>query len=356
MSNLEPKYTLFDSVEQMLARERLGKLLSQPITHVEIQPMTGHSGLAGGKLSYVNTDAGQYVLKRMSITSDWVMFASNDHQCRSIKLWQYGVLDQLRPHLEHKIIACARDGNDWAMLMDDLTGKVFLWGQPFPSALMPTFLDALARVHATFWNDPRLQDPRLGLNDLAHVLEIVPKARKYTGNSLGVIPEWIRTGWGVMKEMLAPEVYTQMFNFFENPQPLINAVGRYPTTLLHGDFRKENLAHNGKPVFLDWQAATRSLMIIDLAWFTKHGDIQDAMSMEDALRYYRERLETHLGQKFAEKDWQAMVALGYAVDALQWICFAANFYQGEEKTDSRAWFKNSVEIHGQRLMDSLRWL
>jgi hypothetical protein len=75
MSNLEPKYTFFDSVEQMLAPESLGKVLSQPITHVEVQPMTGHSGLAGGKLSYVNTDAGQHVLKRMSITSDWVMFA-----------------------------------------------------------------------------------------------------------------------------------------------------------------------------------------------------------------------------------------------------------------------------------------
>src|SRR5262245_30053942 len=119
MSNLEPKYTLFDSVEQMLAPETLSQLLHKTVTHVEIQPMNGHSGLAGGQLSYVNTDAGQLVLKRMSITSDWVMFASNDHQCRSIKLWQYGLLDQLRPHLEHKIIACSRDGQDWAMLMDD---------------------------------------------------------------------------------------------------------------------------------------------------------------------------------------------------------------------------------------------
>ncbi|HNB50962.1 MAG TPA: phosphotransferase [Anaerolineales bacterium] len=356
MINLEPKHAIFDSVEQMLAPQTLTDLLSHPVTRVDIHPMNGHSGLAGGLLSFVDTDAGRLVLKRMSIASDWVMFATNDHQCRSIKLWQYGLLDQLRPHLEHKIVACARDGDNWAILMDDLTGKVFLWGQPFPSALMPTFLDALATVHATFWNDPRLQDSRLGIVNINQVLEIVPKARKYTGNSLGVIPEWIRTGWGVMRDLLAPEVYTQMVRLFENPQPLIQAVRRYPTTLLHGDFRKENLGHNGKPIFLDWQTATCSLMILDLAWFTKHGDIQDIMSMENALGYYRERLEHHLGQRFDETDWQAMVALGYAVDALNWCGFAANFYQMEENPENRAWFKNSIEIHSQRVMDALRWI
>jgi hypothetical protein len=97
-------------------------------------------------------------------------------------------------------------------------------------------------------------------------------------------------------------------------------------------------------------------MIIDLAWFTKHGDIQDVMSMEDALRYYRERLETHLGRRFAEPDWQAMVALGYAVDAMRWTCFAANFYKGEENPEGRAWLKNSVEIHAKRVMNALQWL
>ena len=356
MTHLESKHILFDSVEQMLVPNTLSQLLLKPVTQVGIEPINGHSGLAGGQLSYINTDAGQFVLKRMSIASDWLMFASNDHSCRAITLWQYGLLDQLHPHLEHKIIACSRDGEDWAMLMDDLTGKVFLWGQPFPRTLMPTFLDALARIHATFWNDPSLQDSCLGLIDSANLLDFIPKARNYTGNSLGVIPEWIRTGWDMMKELLAPEVYSQILHFFENPQPLINAVRRYPSTLLHGDFRKENLAHNGKPVFLDWQGATCSLMIIDLAWFTKHGDIQEAMSMEDSLSYYRKRLETHLGQPFAEQDWQAMVGVGYAVDALRWICFAANFYKMDESPDNRAWSRNSVEIHGQRVMDAMRWL
>jgi len=78
---LEPKYTLFDSVEEMLAPETLSELLSRPVTRVESQPITEHGGVAGGQTSYVNTDAGRLVLKRMSLKFDYLMYASDDQQC-----------------------------------------------------------------------------------------------------------------------------------------------------------------------------------------------------------------------------------------------------------------------------------
>ena len=56
MSNLEPKYSVFDSVEQMLAPNALSESLSKPVTYVDVYPMNGHSGLAGGQLSYVDTN------------------------------------------------------------------------------------------------------------------------------------------------------------------------------------------------------------------------------------------------------------------------------------------------------------
>jgi len=145
----------------MLARETLSGLLSQSVTRVDCQPMNGHSGLAGGQLNYVDTNVGRFVLKQMSIASDWIMFASDDKYCRSVRLWQYGFLDQLRPKLEHKIVTCARDGDGWAILMDDLTGHVYAWDRPMEAKLVPVFLDVLAMFHATYWNDPRLKEPRL---------------------------------------------------------------------------------------------------------------------------------------------------------------------------------------------------
>src|SRR5512138_2955716 len=166
MSNLEPKDSVFDSVEQMLAPNALSESLSKPVAYVDVHPMNGHSGLAGGRLSYVNTNIRRMVLKQMTMKSDWVMFTSNDHVCRSVMLWQYGLLDQLHPHVEHKILACSKDGEGWAILMEDLTGNVYAWDKPIPPGLVSTFLDTLARIHATFWNDPCLNDERLGLCDI----------------------------------------------------------------------------------------------------------------------------------------------------------------------------------------------
>ena len=103
---LEAKHQVFSSVEEMLMPEALSHLLAKQVKHVEVQPMNGHRGLAGGQLSYVNTNDGRLVLKQLSIESDWIMYASADQWCRSVTLWQYGILDQLLPHAEHKIITC----------------------------------------------------------------------------------------------------------------------------------------------------------------------------------------------------------------------------------------------------------
>jgi len=356
MFNLEPQHTLFDSVDHLLAPATLSSLLGRSVSRVECRPMNGHSGLAGGQLSYVDTDAGRFVLKQMAITADWVMFCTDDYLGRSVRLWQYGLLDELLPHLEHKIIAAAHDGDGWAILMEDLTGHVYTWDRPLTPEVVASFLDALARLHATFWNDPRLTDPCLGLAGTEPFLEQLPRAQNYNGPAMGVIADWIKEGWAVLAELLASDVFAQMRRLIEEPQPLLAAVSRYPHTLLHGDYRAENLAYDGWPIALDWQQAARSLMTIDLAWITKHGYIQAAMSQDEAIRYYRQRLELYLNQSFDDSEWQVMVDLGYAIDALRFACFAAFFYKVDELPERRAWNERVVNDLGQMVMGAMRWL
>ncbi|MFN2152044.1 MAG: class I SAM-dependent methyltransferase, partial [Anaerolineales bacterium] len=91
-SRLELKHSIFDSLEEILAPETLSELLSEPIASVDIQPSEDLGGLAGGQFSYVHTDTGRLILKQMSHASDWLMYASNDLQCRAVTLWQYGLL------------------------------------------------------------------------------------------------------------------------------------------------------------------------------------------------------------------------------------------------------------------------
>jgi hypothetical protein len=359
MSKLpEPKYTLLDSVEEMLAPETLSNLLSRTVTLVDCQPLNGHSGLAGGQLSYVNTNSGRHVLKQMSIGSDWIMFASADVHCRAVKLWQYGLLDQLHPHLEHKIIACCRDSDDWAILMHDLTESVFTGDKPMAPELVPAFLDALARLHAVFWNDPVLNDPLIGLCDPAQLLDqtSLPMAQKHLTASMGVIPEWVRGGWEVMAELLESDTFTHLKSLIEDPRPLFEALSRCPYTLLHGDYRAENLAHPDQPVAFDWQEATRSLMTIDLAWFAKQGFAPNAMDQVQAINFYRGRLETYLNRRFDEEEWRSMVDLGYLVDALRSTCFSAYWYQHTDDPDDRRRLEMEVTVRNQQVRDAMRWI
>jgi len=355
---LEPVHTLFDSLDQLLSPETLSGLLSHVVTRVSCERLTEHSGLAGGRLSYVNTNIGRFVLKQMSLESDWIMFASADEHCRAARLWQYGLLDQLRPHLEHKTIACSRDNTGWAILMQDLTGQVYTWDRPMPARLVTVFLDRLARLHATFWNDPSLTDERLGLCDPAMLLDqtSLPMAQKHLNSSMGVIPEWVRGGWVVMEELLDSNTFTCLKNLIENPQPLFEALRRYPDTLLHGDYRPANLAHPDRPVAFDWQEASHSLMTIDLAWFVKEDHIQDAMGQAQAIEFYRRCLETYLNRDFADTEWRAMVDLGYLVDTLRSTCFPAYWYKHTDDPADRPRLERNVKARKQQVQDGLRWL
>jgi hypothetical protein len=150
LKQIGAKYSLFDSVEEMLAPETLGKLLSRPVTYVDCEPMNGHVGLAGGQLSHVDTNVCRLVLKRMSIEFDYIMFATADEQCRCVMVWQYGLLDRLCPHLEHKIVACAHGDGIWAILMHDLRDGLLVQG-------MRQSLPSLCRYFSIAWQDCMLR-------------------------------------------------------------------------------------------------------------------------------------------------------------------------------------------------------
>jgi hypothetical protein len=355
---LEPKYTLFDNIEEMLALDTLSELLSRSVTRVACQPMDGHSGVAGGRLSYVNTNLGRFVIKQMSIDSDWIMFASADEQCRAVRLWEYGLLDQLRPHLEHKIIACARDENGGAILMHDLTGHVYTWGESMTPELVPVFLDRLARFHAAFWSDPHLTDPCLGLCDATRLLDAtsLAMAQNQAEPSRGVLPDWITDGWEVMGKLLEADVFAELRRLSKNPRPLIAALNRYPYTLLHGDYRAENMGHADQPVLIDWQLATFSLMTIDLAWFVKFAYVSNTLGQQTAIDYYRTRLETYLDRHFDDAEWQIMIDLGYFVDAVRSTCFSAYWSIHSDTPEGQLWEENVVKQRNQQVRAAIRWL
>ena len=361
-SQLEPKYTLFDSLEKMLAPKTLSEFFSESTASVDIQQTEDLGGLAGGQFSYVETDTRRLVLKRMSHASDWLMFASNDLRGRAVTLWQYGLLDELRPHLEHKIIACAHDDAGWAILMEDLTEGLFGgWENQASLKLLRIFLDRMAKLHATFWDDPRLHDPRLGLCDSAMRLDVtsLTLAQNHPGDQRGVIPDWIREGWKIMESSLDQDVFVQLRQLRDDPQPLLDAMDRYPYTLVHGDYRNANLAYlkPDQAVAFDWQMAARSLMTVDLAWFTDQWNyLLDDKGKAKLQSYYRKRLETYLGRRFEDTVWQPMVELGNLYNILFNTCLAAFWYKHTDDPELRQFLELRLKQRNQQVRASMRWL
>lgn len=357
MDMLEPKYSLYESAEQMLRPEALSALLDEPVRHVSCQSLDDHGGVAGSRLSYVDTDAGRLVLKRMSLAHDWNMYASEDRKNRSVRVWQYGLLDRMSPYLQHRIIACAENGVESAVLMHDLTEYALDDDTETPRDVMLVFLDTLARHHAAFWNDPVLQDRRLGLCGTEQWLNIssLPLAQDHPGEERGWLPGMVREGWRLMEEDLDPDVFRQFSCLRENPQPVLDLLARCPKTLLHGDYASRNLAYQDPdPIVLDWQLTGPGLMTVDLIWFADNN--HQSIEPDEAIRYYRERLERYLGYSFDDTDWQSLVQLGELVVALMMTCFPVYLSHVVDEPERRDFFVREVREHSRRIRDSIRWL
>ncbi len=357
---IAPKHTLFETVDAMLVPATLSELLSKQVAEVDVMLIDDHEGVAGGKLSRIKTDARDFILKQMDSSHDWAMYTTNDHRCRSVTLWQYGLLDDLRLHFEHKIVACSYDGDGWAILMEDLGEAVFRWPDRQPSAQhVRLLLDGFAWQHARYWNRSELQDEQLGLCSMAEYLNSLnfPEAHKQRETTTwGIIPGLLSEGWQVAETLLGKQVFAEVLDLSENPKPLLAAADRYPATFFHGDVNINNMGYADKLVLLDWQIATYSLMTAGLAWITRHGWMVEHFGDEDsAIAFYRERLETHLDERIDDMEWQAMVDLGYAVDALR--CTGLWGYNSKhvEDEEGREWNRREVLKCGQRIIRAKRW-
>jgi hypothetical protein len=364
------KHELLASVDDMLAPETLSELVRGSISEVRRSPLAERMGTSQNRFEWVSVTVNgreerRYALKRILFKDDWFMNVTNDTLCRSITLWQYGLLDRLSSHIDHTIIACSRDRDGWAILMKDVSA-----GQHPALDIIATprqihgFLDAQAFMHAAFWADVELKDAHLGLNDNASLIGMssVPTARQFA-HVPGVIPSWILEGWEIIQTLLEPDAKNIYCQLMLNPPALYEAVARYPVTLTHGDYRgggSANLSYMvEQPVpvcAFDWQHASCALMTIDMTWFINRVNVRSVIAPHDAAVYYCNRLEHYLGFRFDPVQWQAMLELGLLADALRMGCFDAYFAIHASNEEFRTRHRAVIEGYNKQIRAGARWL
>jgi len=360
------EHPLYPSIAAMLAPEALSEIAGQPIAAVECLPFepAGFSA-SGSRLLAVRTNGGngpRYVLKQMSLEWDWIMRATDDRHCRSVSVWQRGLLDRL-PGIAHAIVAGARDRASCALLMCDISDTLFLEDVVFSVEDNAHFLDAMAALHATFWESAALNDLRLGLCSLRHRYScFAPAVLRGEIDSPEQITQGLLKGWDLLDTLIAPDAAAPIRKLLEDPQPLCDALARYPQTLVHGDWRAANLGvlRDARPqvALLDWQFVGRAPPAVDLAWYIGLNLVCMPIDIETAIACYRDSLAQYLGDRFAIDWWEPQLALALLGNFVQFGCHhmmkAAGYW--EDDPVKRAGWRAALDWWSERIREGVRWL
>jgi Phosphotransferase enzyme family len=353
---IEEKHNVLASIEEMLSPETLGALLKRRVAQVNCQRFDSSDSFSGSQLYRVTVDSERLVMKRSYPTRDWSLIATNDYLCRSVRVWQYGLLDRFQLHMDHAILAVCRDKDGYAILMQDVSDGLFR-GKEITRSTIYRLLDALAAMHAMFWENADLKGPELGLCTVEQTVKALWPAycERYRHDARAV--EYISSGWAALFELVQSDVRDAMQSLMENPQPLWAKLAQFPSTLIHGDYRLANLAwmpKSNRIVVFDWQHAGYAPAVICLSWFIMTGDV---FQMQDtATEYYLNQLSMRLGHKFNPDLWQQMVEVGNMVDVLRKGCWHALFATTSKDEGVRRLLKQSVVTYNDIVRKGLRWL
>jgi hypothetical protein len=344
------EHAMFDSVEEMLAPSSLKRLLGTGVVPLTVTPLESN-GFSSNELSYVRVGERRLVLKRLR-SDDWLARVSGDDRCRSLAVWRAGLLDRLEPGLRHGIVAGARDGADHALLMRDCSVGLRQPGIPIAGRRVERMVEALAFMHAQFWGDESLTDQAYELADVDRLLGMSwPRSwplMESNPAALGVVQK----GWQALLDLVEPDVRVTIEEVVADPAPLVEALMAEPATLLHGDYRLDNVAvmPDESVTAFDWQFAARGPGVMDLAWLVMSGGVfefrgwafdryrdalVDALRGELDLRRYERSLAV---AKFAEVlrkgNWHALFAV--EGDA-EWAAYNRGFIAEYNEVVRQGW-------------------
>jgi hypothetical protein len=356
---------LFPTLDEMIAPNALSQMLGRAVRDVRREPFHSVDGLSGGKMSRVLVDDGagqRYVLKRISYADDWVMRVTDDHDCRAVLSWTTGLLDRLPPDIAHETIACARDGDGWAILLHDVGPALIPPGDDRVSlADNERLMDGMAALNAAFWEQPDVGGANQAFVSLRQRYRIFSeeKIRPELGGA-DAIPPIVAAGWDLVPELLERDVADLLLGLRANPDPLADALGRYPQTFIHGDWKMGNLGIHAEPdrrvILLDWAAYGLGTPGVEIAWYLAVNCARLPVSKEATIESYRQSLARRLGSRFDDEWWRPQLDLGLLGGFL--LLVWPKTYNAAQADDpaQRAREREEIAWWSARTREATKWL
>jgi hypothetical protein len=224
-------------------------------------------GWSGNALErVVLTDGRVLIAKRIVPGADWLGRASADPGREGL-LFTGGVLDRLPPTVDHAMVAAARDGEAWWLVMRDVSDELLDERSVLPREANRRLLAAVNEMWEGFWGERveclTAQTTRLQATAPLH-------ARRER-DGIDLLPKQFEVMWEVFAEAVDPDVASVVLALVDDPAPLAAALDAHGTTLLHGDIRDEQIGLAGRRlILLDWGIATQGHPVVDYAWHLMH--------------------------------------------------------------------------------------
>lgn len=272
------------------------------------------------------------VVKRIRPLGGWLGWASEDARVREVQLWRAGILDRLPPGVASAVLAGEEQSGPGGsvlggtLVMRDVSAHLVqrTYGPaPHDASLLELLLDALARLHAAFWDDATLLDPCLGLMSPRAALGFAAPDTLARRLAVGDADPYLRgmpAAWDTFLASVEPAARAALRAALADRGRTETILRAVPFTLVHGDAWGPNFAvrpatgpaHPAREVvLLDWGLACAAPCTFDPLWLCATWPTLDAPAV---LARYRARLTVRLrrrGVRLTGTAWQRLLDLGY---------------------------------------------
>jgi hypothetical protein len=192
-----------------------------------------------------------------------------------------------------------------------------------------TILRHLAHLHATFWENPLLDDKSAGLMAAREALLLLSPGwlagRMVAGDASTYLPTAL-LGWEAFFQLAEPDDAAMLKRVAEQPERVLDAISTLPRTLVHGDLWGPNLGllpptsqapgKGRRLLLLDFALATAGPSTYDALWLAGTWHYLDPVRVLAAYRYRLERALRARGRPLPAATWWSLADVGYLRTAL----------------------------------------
>jgi hypothetical protein len=271
-------------------------LFSRDLTDATERPFAT-DGWSGATFTALERGEERFVIKRTSLTIDWIARATDDTDLREAWIASDGAETwKPFPSLPVPYLGAAADGDGTAILMPDLSNELIAWERPghapaIDEDTLRRVLEAMARLHATRLGESVAtgggSPPWCPLHQRLLLLSPVQAARyREEDNPVG---DRFLAGWSAFNRLAPPSARHLIEELADDVGPLVLALGRLPSVGLHGDMKLANVAlfPNGGVALIDWQMTLRAPVAVELGWFLVSNSASVPDQPEAVLESYR---------------------------------------------------------------------